>query len=154
MGRWAKWEATDTTRSNIQGLPSRSESVLCLVVQSCPTLWDPVDCSPPGFSVHGNSPGKNTGVGCHALLHGTFLTQGWTSCLLCLLHWQAGSLPLQPPGKPMYICIYISVSIICILKIEIMYFSFSTLILLTLSHNISPFLSYSLKHLELLHNIS
>ena len=50
--------------------------VLCLVVQSCPTLCDPMDCSPPGSSVHGDSPGKNTGVGCHALLQGIFPTQG------------------------------------------------------------------------------
>jgi len=40
---------------------------------------------------------KNTGVGCHALLQGTFTTQGLNPHLLCLLHWQAGSLP---PGKP------------------------------------------------------
>ncbi|CAN0465107.1 unnamed protein product [Rangifer tarandus platyrhynchus] len=45
-------------------------------LQSGPTLCDPVDCSPPGSSVHGDSPGKNTGVGCHALLQGIFLTQG------------------------------------------------------------------------------
>ena len=42
-------------------------AVLCLVIQSRPTLCDPLDYSPPGFSVHGDSPGKNTGVGCHAL---------------------------------------------------------------------------------------
>ena len=47
-----------------------------------------------------DSPGKNTGVGCHALLQGTFLTQGSNPCLLSLLHWQVGSLPLAPPGKP------------------------------------------------------
>ena len=41
-------------------------AVLCLVAQSCLTLCDPVDCSPPGSSVQGDSPGKNTGVGCHA----------------------------------------------------------------------------------------
>ena len=35
-----------------------------------------MDCSPPGSSVHGNSPGKNTGVGYHALLLGMFPTQG------------------------------------------------------------------------------
>ena len=46
------------------------------------------------------SPGKNTGVGCDALLQGIFLTQGSSLCLLCLLHWQAGSLPLALPGKP------------------------------------------------------
>ena len=52
------------------------DAVLCLVAQSCPTLCDPVDCSLPTSSVHGVSPGKNTGVGCHALLQGIFSTQG------------------------------------------------------------------------------
>ena len=33
------------------------------VAQSCPTLFDPMDCSPPGSSVHGDSPGNNTGGG-------------------------------------------------------------------------------------------
>ena len=42
-------------------------SVLFLVTQSCPTLCDPMDCSPPGSSVLGDSPGKNTGMGCHAM---------------------------------------------------------------------------------------
>ena len=51
-------------------------AVLCLVVQSGPTLCDPMDCSPPGSSVHVDSPGKDTGVGWHALLQGIFLTQG------------------------------------------------------------------------------
>ena len=46
-----------------------------------------------------DSPGKNTGVGCHALLQGIFLTQGSNPCLLSLLHCQVGSLPLAPPGK-------------------------------------------------------
>ena len=36
-------------------------AVLCLVVQSYPTLYDPQDCSPPGFSARGDFPGKNTG---------------------------------------------------------------------------------------------
>ena len=49
---------------------------VCLVAQSYLTLCDPVDCSPPGSSVHGDSPGRNTGVGCHALLQGIFPTQG------------------------------------------------------------------------------
>ena len=35
-----------------------------------------MDCSLPGSFVHGDSPGQNTGVGCHALLQGIFLTQG------------------------------------------------------------------------------
>ena len=45
-------------------------------------------------------PGKNTGVGCHFLLQGIFPTQGSNPCLLSLLHWQAGSLPLAPPEMP------------------------------------------------------
>ena len=112
--------------------------MLCLVAQSCPTLCNPMDCSPPGSSVFGifearilsslfisaqiserlkylkvkvsgnrlyptlcdsmdcslpdssihgmDLPGKNTGVGCHFLLQGIFLTQGlnlclWVSCI-------------------------------------------------------------------------
>ena len=50
----------------------------------------------PGFFVHGDSPGKNTGVGCHTLLQGIFLIQGSNLHLFCLLHWQVDSLPLAP----------------------------------------------------------
>ena len=46
------------------------------------------------------SPGKNTAVGCHALLQGIFPTPGWKLHPLHFLHWQVGSLPLVPPGKP------------------------------------------------------
>ena len=63
---------------------------LCLVAQSCPTPCDPMDCSPPGSSVHEDSPGKNTGVGCQALLQGIFPTQGSNPGLLhCrwILYW-------------------------------------------------------------------
>ena len=38
------------------------------VIQSCPTLRDPMDCSPPGSSVDGIFPSKSTGVGCYRLL--------------------------------------------------------------------------------------
>ena len=58
------------------------EKVKVLVGQACPTLCDPMDCSPPGSSVPGDSLGQNTGVGCHALLQGIFPTQGWNPCLL------------------------------------------------------------------------
>ena len=51
------------------------------------------------------SPGKNTEVGCHALLRGIFPTQGSNLHLLCFLHWQVGSLPLSQPGKPRSCCI-------------------------------------------------
>ena len=43
---------------------------------------DPMDCSPPGSSVHGDSPGKNAGVGCHVLLQGIFPIQGSNPGLL------------------------------------------------------------------------
>ena len=62
-----------------------------LVTQSYSILCDPKYCSPPG---------KNTGVGCHAFLQGIFLTQESYPCLLCLLHWQAGSLPHGPSVNP------------------------------------------------------
>ena len=46
------------------------------------TLCDPMDCSTPGSSVHGDSLGKNTGGGCHFLLQGIFPTQGSNPGLL------------------------------------------------------------------------
>ena len=55
--------------------------LLCLVAQSCLTHCDPMDCSLPGSSVHGDSPSKNTGVDCHALLQGIFPNQGSNSGL-------------------------------------------------------------------------
>ena len=58
-------------------LNKQMNAVLCLVAQLCLTFCDPMDSSLPGSSVHGDSPGKNTGVGCHALLQGIFPTQGW-----------------------------------------------------------------------------
>ena len=60
---------------------------MCLcakLLQSCLTLCDPMDCSLPGYSVHGDSPSKNTGVGCHFLLQGIFPTQGSNPFPLCL----------------------------------------------------------------------
>ena len=53
-----------------------------LVSQLCPTLWDPMDCSPPGPSIHEYFAGKNTRVGCHSLLQGIFPTQGSNPSLL------------------------------------------------------------------------
>ena len=51
-------------------------SVCWSVAQSCLNLCDPIDCSPPGSSVHGDSPGKNTGVGWLALLQGNLPDPG------------------------------------------------------------------------------
>ena len=73
--------------------PSIFSCVLFLVAQSSPMLCNPMDCSLPGLSVHGDSPGKDTGVGCHALLQGIFPTKGLNPGLLhcrqilyCLSH--------------------------------------------------------------------
>ena len=86
--------------------PIRSKVCVCVhaharsVAKSCPTVCNPMDCSPPGSSVHGifqeritglGEKKKNTGVGCHLLLKGTFLTQ-WSkpqrsSCLSCISRW-------------------------------------------------------------------
>ena len=65
-------------------------AVLCLAAQLCPTLCGPMDCSLPGSSVQGDSPGKKTGVGCHALSHGIFPIQasnpGLPHCRQVLYH--------------------------------------------------------------------
>ena len=52
-------------------LYTHTHTHMCLVAQSCPALWDPMDCSPPGSSVHEDYPGKNTDVGGHAPLQYT-----------------------------------------------------------------------------------
>ena len=71
------------------------------------SLW-PHGLQPARLLCPRDSPAKNTGVGCQALLQGIFLTQGLNPCLLCLLHWQEGSLPPVPCGKPQWdhICLY------------------------------------------------
>ena len=57
------------------------ETALCCA-QSPPTLCSPLDCSPSSSSVHGDSRGKNTEVGCHAFLQGIIPIQGLNPHLL------------------------------------------------------------------------
>ena len=80
QGTWASAGFSDWLKSRVgfhsQGHPVGQFISKVKVIPSCLTLCDPMNCSLPGFSVHGDSPGKNTGVGCHALLQGIFLTQG------------------------------------------------------------------------------
>ena len=91
------------TEAASQSALANFRAVLCLVawkkvkVKSYPTLCDPMDCSPPDSSVHGESPGKNTGVACHALLQGIFPTQGSNPGLP---HCTADSLPVELPELP------------------------------------------------------
>ena len=72
-------------------------AVLCSVTQLRWTLCNPMDCSPPGSSVRGDSPGKNTRVGCHALLQEIFLTQGSNPGLP---HCRQILYPLSHQGQP------------------------------------------------------
>ena len=72
----------------------------CLVAQSCPTPCDPMECSQPGSSVNGDSPGENTGLGCHALSSRDLPDPGIKLMIPTL---QAYSLPSEPPGKHKYI---------------------------------------------------
>ena len=67
-------------------------------LQSCPTLYKPRECTPLGSSVHGILQARILEwVLCPP--QGDLPTQGLNPYLLCLLHWQVGSLPLGPPGK-------------------------------------------------------
>ena len=78
--------------------------VLCFVAQLCPTLCDPMDCSPPGSSVHGESPGKYARVGCHPLLQGIFPTKesnpGLPHCRRMLYRLSCHGLHTHKPSSP------------------------------------------------------
>ena len=107
---WCRWKKTERTKilnslaEFKSGLEMTEEtanaletiSICVKVAQWCPTLCDPMDYSLPGPSVHRDSPGKNTGVGCHALLQGIFPIQG-SNPGLPHCRW---TLPSEPPGKP------------------------------------------------------
>ena len=69
---------------------------VCSVRSDC--LW-PLGLQPWRLLCPRESPGKNTVVGCHVLLQGTFSTQGLNPFLSCLPHWQADSLPLSHQGS-------------------------------------------------------
>ena len=82
---------------NHSPLVSRRNCAVCLVIQLCLTLCNPMDCSLPGASVHGNSPGKNTAVGSHALPPGDLPNPAIEPKSPIL---QADSSLSEPPGKP------------------------------------------------------
>ena len=68
------------------------------LLQLCPTLCDLIDCSPPGSSVHGILQARK--LEWVAMPSSRGPSQPRNPHRLCLLHWQVGSLPLAPPGKP------------------------------------------------------
>ena len=85
--------------------------VYVLSLRSHVLLCNPMDCSPPGSSVHGDSPGKKTGVGCHVPLPGIFIEPASSAPAL-----QEDSLPLSLWGYPCLIsCLhYLSLGGVCV----------------------------------------
>ena len=82
-------------------MPFRSRAlIIVLVPQSCLSLCDPMGCSPPDSSVHGDSPGKDTGMHCQALLQEIFKTQGLN---LGLLHCSQSLYWLSDQGSMEYL---------------------------------------------------
>ena len=74
-------------------------------LQSCPTFPDPMDCSLPGSSSHGILQTRIPDWVAMPSSRGSPRLRSQTH-VSCLLHWQAVSLPLVPPGKPRYTCIH------------------------------------------------
>ena len=72
-------------------------AVLCLVALSCLTLCDPMDCSPPGSSVHGNSPGNSTWVA-KPSSGGYSRPRDQTQ----VSHFAGRFFTTEPPGKPLH----------------------------------------------------
>ena len=97
---------------------------VCLVAQLYPILCNPTYCSPPGSSVHGDSPGKSTGVGCHALLQGIFPTQVLNPnpphCRRILYH-------LNHQGSPKQSFIYLNNNSLIWAAKNCLYFKFSSM---------------------------
>ena len=76
-------------------------------LQSCPTLCNPMDCSPPGSSVHGILHARVLEWVAMPSSKGILPTRRLNLHLFHLLRWQAGSLPIAPPGKPFKIKIWL-----------------------------------------------
>ena len=80
--------------------PSCRHACCVLVTQLCPTVCDPLDCSPPGSSVYGVLQARILEWVAMPSSRGSFPPRDQNLCPLCLLHRQAGPLPLAPRGKP------------------------------------------------------
>ena len=94
-------------QGGMDALIKYTNTVLCMcehaqLLESCPTLCDPVDCTvaaPPKSPLSMGFSRQEYWSGLPCPPPGIFLTQGSNPCLLCLLDWQADSLPLAPPGN-------------------------------------------------------
>ena len=85
--------------------------ILAKSLQRCLTLLTPIDGSPPGSLVHEILQSRILEWVAMPSSRGPSAPRGWTLSLLRLLHWQAGSLPLASPGKPIYMCVCVCVCV-------------------------------------------
>ena len=83
--------------------PESNKKICANSFPSCPILWKLMDYNLPAPLFMGISR-QEYWSGCIPFSRGIFLTQGWNLHLSCLLHWQAGSLPLAPPCIPEHEC--------------------------------------------------
>ena len=81
-------------------------------LQSCLTLCDPLYCSPPGSSVHGILQATILKWVATSFSRVSSRPRDWTRLSSIYLHWQANSLTLAPPGKPLCLCGVVLVSCI------------------------------------------
>ena len=95
QGRFSTYEFRGLQFSPQQTVIYWKDIVCAKLCQSCLTLCNPMDCSPPGYSVHGILQARILQWVAISSSRGIFLIQH----LLYLLHWQMSSLPLAPPGK-------------------------------------------------------
>ena len=98
QGRGAEGLSQGWERQTLLVIFQCSRVCVCSVIQSSLTLCNCMDCSPPGFSVHGISK-QEYWSGLLFPSPGDLPDPGIKPASLCLLHWQADSSPLAPPGK-------------------------------------------------------
>ena len=103
-------------------------------LQSCPTLCDPIDYSPPGSSIHWILQARILEWFAMPSSRGSSRPRDWTCVSYVYLHWQAGSIPLAPPGKPLFPALFSIV--FSVTK------SYSSLLLHELQHGRFPVLQY------------
>ena len=90
------------------------QRTLCSCSVASDSLW-PYELQPARLLRSWDSPGKNSGVGCHVLLQGIFSIQGLNQHLL---HWQADSLPPSHQGSPIEPCVCVCVCV-CVLAAQL-----------------------------------
>ena len=99
---WRGWNQTEgrgarTESQAEEGKDPTQRGRACLLAQLCLTFRDAMDCSPPGSSVHGILQARMLEWVAISFSRGSSRPGNQTQSL----HWQAGSLPLAPPGKPL-----------------------------------------------------